>query len=427
MYLTDHDGSHFDGARFLTIRYVREFKGFAGIRLESDDIGSADDPSIILLHGFGQTRKVWEDVAVGLEQAGRHVINVDLRGHGGSDWPADARYDFDAYVEDLRAVLGQMRTRPVVVAATHSGWVATMALAEDAATLASGLILVDPPAEVGAASVRASAEAMSAALGSELAKPDYDDRLFDGFDIEGVDIRLAQAAPQINIPVLVIRGALKLPMTDGQASEYVATFPNVEAIDVDGGGLLVITERTEAFNGLLIDFLERKQPRFIPEYRSGSDARTLRDAMGCFATGVTIITAHAADGKPIGLTANSFTSVSLDPALLLVCIANNAGSAETLRSIDAFAVNVLQIGQQPVSNLFAGKGEDRFAGTRWEVGEHGSPILPSSLGIFECTRHDLYEAGDHFILVGRVEKASFEPRRDPLLYFRGKYRRLHFT
>jgi flavin reductase (DIM6/NTAB) family NADH-FMN oxidoreductase RutF len=127
------------------------------------------------------------------------------------------------------------------------------------------------------------------------------------------------------------------------------------------------------------------------------------------------------------LTANSFTSVSLDPPLLLVCIANNSGSAEVLRGIDDFAVNVLQIGQQPVSNLFAGKSEDRFAGTRWEVGEYGAPILPSSLGIFECKRDALHEAGDHFILVGRVEKASFEPRRDPLLYFRGKYRRLHFT
>lgn len=408
------------------MRYVREFKGFAGVRIESDDIGSADDPSIILLHGFGQTRKVWENVAVGLEQAGRHVINVDLRGHGGSDWPNDGRYDFDAYVEDLRAVLGQMRTRPVVVAATHSGWIATAALAEDAATLASGLILVDPPAHADVAAVKASADALSAALGSGLAKPDYDGKLFDGFATDGIDTRLEKAGPHINIPVLIVRGALGNAADDTLPS-FTADFPNAEAIDVNGAGLLVVAERTEAFNGLLIDFLERKQPRFIPEYRSGSDARTLRDAMGCFATGVTIITAHGADGKPIGLTANSFTSVSLDPPLLLVCIANNAGSAETLRSAESFAVNVLQIGQQPVSNLFAGKGEDRFAGTRWEVGEYGAPILPSSLGIFECKRHALHEAGDHFLLVGQVEKASFEPRRDPLLYFRGKYRRLHFT
>jgi flavin reductase (DIM6/NTAB) family NADH-FMN oxidoreductase RutF/pimeloyl-ACP methyl ester carboxylesterase len=409
------------------MRYIREFKGFAGIRLEADDIGSADDPSIVLLHGFGQTRKLWEDVAVGLEKAGRHVINVDLRGHGGSDWPDDGRYDFAAYVEDLRAVLGQMRTRPVVVAANHSAWIAAMAIAEDAATLAAGLILVDPPAPTGANSVRASAESVSAAFGHDLLKADYDARLLDGFDSDGVDAALATAARQMTIPVLVVRGALRGLANDEPADMFVAALPNAEAIDMKSSGLLIMAERTEAFNALLIDFLERKQPRSAPEYRSGSDARTLRDAMGCFATGVTIVTAHAADGKPIGLTANSFTSVSLDPPLLLVCVANNSGSAQALRQAESFAVNVLQIGQQPTSNLFAGKSDDRFAGTRWEVGEYGAPILPGSLSVFECQRHDLHEAGDHFLLVGRVEKASFEPRRDPLLYFRGKYRRLHFT
>jgi flavin reductase (DIM6/NTAB) family NADH-FMN oxidoreductase RutF len=260
-----------------------------------------------------------------------------------------------------------------------------------------------------------------------LNRADYDNAIFAAFDAHDIGEALTEAAAHIGLPSLVIRGALGQIELDAAQPGFVESLPNVEAIDVDGGGLLIVAERAEAFNGLLIDFLERKQPRFIPEYRSGSDARTLRDAMGCFATGVTIITAHASDGRPVGLTANSFTSVSLDPPLLLVCIANNSGSAEVLRGIDDFAVNVLQIGQQPVSNLFAGKSEDRFAGTRWEVGEYGAPILPSSLGIFECKRDALHEAGDHFILVGRVEKASFEPRRDPLLYFRGKYRRLHFT
>ena len=83
----------------MSLRYVREFKGFAGIRLEADDIGSADDPSIVLLHGFGQTRKMWEDVAIALEQAGRHVINVDLRGHGGSEWPSDGLVRFQVRVD----------------------------------------------------------------------------------------------------------------------------------------------------------------------------------------------------------------------------------------------------------------------------------------------------------------------------------------
>src|SRR3546814_10538761 len=97
----------------------------------------------------------------------------------------------------------------------------------------------------------------------------------------------------------------------------------------------------------------------MPEYRAGSDARTFRDALGCFATGVTVVTAVCPDGTPVGLTANSFTSVSLDPPLLLVCVANSAGTGAVLREAERFAVNVLQIGQQPASNRFAGRGEDR--------------------------------------------------------------------
>ncbi len=165
----------------------------------------------------------------------------------------------------------------------------------------------------------------------------------------------------------------------------------------------------------------------LVEYREGSDARTFRDALGCFATGVTVVTAMCPDGTPIGLTANSFTSVSLDPPLLLVCIANSAGSAPYLRDAKRFAVNVLQIGQQPTSNRFAGKGEDRFAATPWITGEFGTPVLTGSLSSFECARHAVHDGGDHFLLVGHVLKAIFEPRRDPLLYFRGKYRKLHFA
>jgi flavin reductase (DIM6/NTAB) family NADH-FMN oxidoreductase RutF len=149
--------------------------------------------------------------------------------------------------------------------------------------------------------------------------------------------------------------------------------------------------------------------------------------MGCFATGITIVTAIAPDGTPVGLTANSFTSVSLDPPLLLVCIANTAGTAPILREGSHFGVNVLQTSQQQTSNRFAGKGEDRFAATPWGPGEEGVPLLDGSLVSFECRSHAVHEGGDHFILVGEVTRAQFEPRRDPLLYFRGKYRRLHFA
>ena len=161
-------------------------------------------------------------------------------------------------------------------------------------------------------------------------------------------------------------------------------------------------------------------------YRTGSDPRTLRDALGCFATGVTVVTCLDDAGDPVGLTANSFTSLSLDPPLLLVCVAKAAASAPALTTAGHFAVNVLQTRQRPASITFSTRGEDRFGCTDWTVGEHGAPLLMDSLSVFECRRHAVHDGGDHVILVGEVVKASFESGLDPLLYFRGSYRRLHF-
>ncbi len=162
------------------------------------------------------------------------------------------------------------------------------------------------------------------------------------------------------------------------------------------------------------------------EYRAGSDPRTLRDALGCFATGVTVVTCLDRSGQPVGLTANSFTSVSLDPPLLLVCVKRSASSASALVRASHFAVNVLQTGQQPASIRFATKDQDRFGATPWSPGEYGPPVLRDSLGVFECAAHAVHEGGDHHILVGEVLRASFDSTLDPLLYFRGRYRRLHF-
>jgi flavin reductase (DIM6/NTAB) family NADH-FMN oxidoreductase RutF len=162
------------------------------------------------------------------------------------------------------------------------------------------------------------------------------------------------------------------------------------------------------------------------EYRSGHDPRTLRDALSCFATGVTVVTCLRPDGEPAGLTVNSFTSVSLDPPLLLVCLYKEAASAPALIEAPHFAVNVLQTRQQPASIRFSTRDEDRFGTTAWSCGEAGAPILKDSLGVFECERSAVHDGGDHYILVGEVVKASFDASLDPLLYFRGRYRRLHF-
>ncbi|MGB3318673.1 alpha/beta fold hydrolase [Sphingopyxis granuli] len=404
-----------------------QYRGFAGVRLEADIIGSENDPAVLLLHGAGQTRAVWTRLADALEQAGRRVISLDLRGHGGSEWPADGRYDFEAMVEDLRAVLAQLGTRPVVVASTFGGWIASAALARDAALLASGLVLVDLPVGDDSGAALRIGEWLRDAVRPGPEQPVCDPRLADAFDTAALAERLADVAGTIALPTLYIHGLTSDLASRDDAASFVDRLPDGELVEVEDTAPRFADDRSDTLGAYLIDFLERRVPRESPEYRAGSDARTFRDALGCFATGVTVVTAIDPDGVPIGLTANSFTSVSLDPPLLLVCIANSSGSAAILRGADHFAVNVLQIGQQPTSNRFAGKGEDRFAATPWEIGEFGTPVLVGSLGSFECARDAVHEGGDHFILVGRVLKAIFEPRRDPLLYFRGKYRKLHFA
>ena len=396
------------------------FKGFAGAALKGDAFGSPDDPAVLLIHGGAQTRSVWDDVADALVKAGRHVIRIDLRGHGESEWPVDARYDFEALVEDLRAVLAQMASRPVVVAASLGGWAATAALGEEGAHLAAGLVLVDsvPDMDFDAACPQADVQGSG---------PSFDPAFAETFDPESAVARVSNAAAHIKMPVLFVRGAKsELSGTDA-TNRFIGNFEDVEYAEIREAGQMVAAERADMFSATLLDFLERRVPRFAPEYRQGSDARTLRDALGCFATGVTVVTTLDADGQPVGLTANSFTSVSLDPPLLLVCIAKSAGSLAAMEAAENFAVNVLHIGQQPTSNLFARSGEDRFAATPWSRGHNGAPLLSGALVNFECRRHALHEGGDHVILVGEVIRARFEPRRDPLLYFRGKYRRLHFA
>lgn len=383
---------------------IQEFRGFAGVRLQAEVRGQEDAPPVLLIHDAGQTRGDWAGVAEALAQSGRQVVSLDLRGHGGSEWPSDGRYAFDVFADDVRAVLAQMPARPLILGAGLGGWLASVVVGEDGAHLASGLVLVGVPAGANGARLPVA--------------PHFDPSIIAGLALAGLETRVAAAASRVVAPILMVDeagdGERKINLASAELAACEVTVP-------------LAGDALDSFSAALVDFLERRLPLAPPEYREGRDARTFRDALGCFATGVTIVTAMDAEGKPIGLTANSFTSVSLDPPLLLVCIANNAGSAPVLEGADRFAVNVLQIGQQPTSNRFAGKGEDRFAATPWAVGEFGTPVLTGSLASFECERHAVHEGGDHFILVGRVLKASFEPQRDPLLYFRGKYRRLHFA
>ena len=162
----------------------------------------------------------------------------------------------------------------------------------------------------------------------------------------------------------------------------------------------------------------------LPFSHDPRDARRLRDAFGAFATGVTVVTAVDGGGVRVGLTANSLTSVSLDPPLLLFCPARAASALPTLRATRRFAVNVLEAAQAPVADRFARRGVDRFADATWHD-LAGLPVLGGALASFACTLEAEHDGGDHVVVIGRVEAMTASGGHDPLLYFRGAYRRVH--
>jgi flavin reductase (DIM6/NTAB) family NADH-FMN oxidoreductase RutF len=135
-----------------------------------------------------------------------------------------------------------------------------------------------------------------------------------------------------------------------------------------------------------------------------SEQKHLREALGTFATGVTIVTTVGDGGQRIGLTANSFTSVSIDPPLVLWSLSKRSANLDSFRGASHFAVNVLSSAQQALCMRFAQRSEtDRFDGVPLEASELGLPVLQDALASFECAKHDEYEAGDHVVFIGRIE------------------------
>jgi len=155
------------------------------------------------------------------------------------------------------------------------------------------------------------------------------------------------------------------------------------------------------------------------------DARELRKAMGRFATGVCVVTVVSSTQQALGMTANSFTSVSLDPPLVLWSLQNNSDVFETFSRPRFFAINILSSEQQAQSNQYAKKGQHELDPGHYRLGKYGAPIIRHALATFECELHATYEAGDHLIIVGRVTDLHQRPSGSPLLFYSGGYREVH--
>ena len=153
----------------------------------------------------------------------------------------------------------------------------------------------------------------------------------------------------------------------------------------------------------------------------GMDSPQFRAALSMFATGVTIVTARSADGGFVGLTANSFNSVSLDPPLVLWSLGRRAGSMPVFARGSHYAINILASDQMALAQRFATRDIDRFAGVPWREGAGGAPVLDGVVAAFECANRSQYEEGDHVIFVGEVERCSARPGAQPLIFHGGRY------
>ncbi len=165
-------------------------------------------------------------------------------------------------------------------------------------------------------------------------------------------------------------------------------------------------------------FLKSQGVSARPPLFSSTEFRT---ALGMFATGVTIVTARAPDGHLVGLTANSFNSVSLAPPLVLWSLSQAASSMEAFRKGSHYAINILAADQQALALRFATRGLDRFADVEFVEGACGAPLLAGAVATFECFNRSRYTEGDHVIFVGEVEHCAHRNGISPLLYHGGKF------
>jgi flavin reductase (DIM6/NTAB) family NADH-FMN oxidoreductase RutF/pimeloyl-ACP methyl ester carboxylesterase len=400
--------------------------------------------------------------------AGRYVIALDLRGHGDSDWATDGDYSLDAHLADLAAVIGQLETSPTLIGHLAGGWIALAAAGELLSNVnrASTLILADVAtkfseaarlrtrslmltAPEGFASLDEASAALMLRFPSETRQqrlanlrrnlrlqPDgrwhwhYDPAVIDSGNTNRItandSARIEAAAKTIRIPTLCIRGRMGELLEVEQIAHLRGLIPHAECSTVNAAGPGLTAEAEEEFDAAIVSFLEKsaRRPANRPP-KSGVDPATLRQALGCFGTGVAVITTLDSSGQPVGLTANSFTSVSLDPPLVLFCLDRRAGSLAAFEQADTYAINILHIGQQDLSMRFVQKGIDRFSDTPWETWERGAPIIQDCFASFECERHQVVDGGDHRIFIAQVRRVRFDASRDPLLYLQGRYRRVH--
>ncbi len=407
---------------------------------------------LLLIHGVGMNATIWQP-QIDLLKSRYDVIAMDMLGHGASPLPSETA-GLDDYADQAIGLIDHLGLASVSIVGHSMGALVAQAialrmpervrcivslnavfrrpplLAQAVRERAAKLNNHNEPSEIAAtiarwfgdpvpAGVVKAAEETQATLQS--VNPQgyaHTYRLFARADTEHVD-RLAELA----MPALFMTGSEDPNSLPAMSAAMARLAPQGRCIVLDGERHMMAVASPEKVSRHIAAFLEGGDRSTTPgttEMDSAFDATEFRRALGSFLTGVTIVTTIGPEGEPRGFTANSFTSVSLDPPLVLVCIAKKAHGHPVFAASKAFAINVLAESQKDASGVFASKAADKFTAVEWRSGATSSPMIDGSVAIFDCDLDQLIDAGDHSILIGRVRDFSHNGSQ-PLGYCRGAY------
>ena len=401
------------------------------------DKGSGEP--VVLIHGVGLNADAWGPQFAELEKTHR-VIAIDMLGHGESD-VAIATPTLDSYVQQLVELLDARGISAAnIIGHSMGGLVAIgFALAHPARTLRLAVL---NSVYKRSAEKRAAVEARAFEIAKVRSVGNVDQPLERWFGplsqqpAVAQDVRswLLSANPtgyaaaysifaasddafvgklnQLSMPALFATGSMDMNSSPEMAKAMAAEAQGGKALVVEGERHMMNLTSPAVVNAAIISLLQ--------EPISTIDPKDLRKAFGTFMTGVTVVTTRDAGGTPRGFTANSFSSVSLDPPLLLVCLSRRSSSCETFATARSFAVNILSESQKLVSGNFASRKPDKFADVAYTESATGNPLLPGSVAWFDCAGFSTVEAGDHLILIGRVTSYAHTDA-NPLGYARGGY------
>ena len=423
-----------------------EFQGRDGLESRVAYRRAGAGPAVVLIHGVGLQKAIWGPQMDALV-ADHDVIAMDMPGHGKSSQPPEAPVLAD-YADAVLALLDGLGIARAHVVGHSMGALVALEFALTHPERVAGVVAVNA-VFCRTAAQRAAISARVDELDGGRNLPDWSGTLARWFgspvppylgaaadhtkallaDVDPVgytrtyrlfaeaDAEHGGRLTQLAVPALFVTGAEDPNSTPAMSEAMARLAPKGRLVVLPDVRHMLPLTHVEAFNGELRGFLAATADGTAS---APVDPRAFRRALGSFLTGITVVATMQPDGTPRGFTANSFTSVSLDPPLVLICIAKTASSCPVFSAAEGFSVNILAEHQMSVSGLFASKSADKFAGVGWRRGPAGNPVIDDVAAWFDCRRHEVIDAGDHVILVGRV--AGFDERAvNPLGYCRGAH------